>query len=160
MLKKFVQVMKTQYTDVKFCFDCDGDICKLPAHKGVLAATSPALNAMFNGALKEKGDVEIKDTLPAVFEDFLNFFYGKPMQLSMDNVAEVLKLADKYDVKDCLPIRVDFLKENLTLDDIVWGLHLALQFQLDDLKVFCMNKIQGNFEKVWSLFDIKDDGTV
>lgn len=161
MFEKFVEIMKTQYADVKFCFDCDGEVVKLPAHKCILAASSPVFNAMFNGDLKEKGDVEIKDASPAVFEEFLHFFYGKPMKLSMKNVAEMLKLVDKYDVGDCLPICIDFLKENLTVDDgIVWGLHLALRFRLEDLKVHCLNEIQENFEKVLNIFDVKRDGTV
>lgn len=161
MLEKSVEAMKTQYADVKFCFDCDGETFKLPAHKCVLAASSPVFNAMFNGDLKEKGDVEIKDASPAVFEEFLHLFYGKPMKLSMEDVAELLKLVDKYDCEDCLPICIDFLKENLTVDDgIVWGLHLALRFRLEELKVHCLNEIQENFEKVWNMFDVKDDGTV
>lgn len=160
MLEKFVEIMKTQYADVKFCFDCDGDVVKLPTHKGVLAASSPVFDAMFNGELKEKGDVEINDASPIVFEEFLHFFYGKTMKLSMENVTGLLTLADKYDVKDCHPICIDFLKENLSIDAIVWGLHLALRFQLEDLKEHCMNEIDKNFEKVWNMFDVKDDGTV
>lgn len=145
MLKKSIEILKTQYGDVRFCFDCDGDVVKLPAHKGVLSASSPVFNAMFNGDLKEKGDVDIEDASPVVFEKFLHFFYGKPMQLSMENVADVLKLADKYDVEDCLSICVDFLKENSTIDDAVWTLHLALQFQLKDFEMHCLDRIQRNF---------------
>lgn len=119
MHEKFIKDMKKQYADVKFRFNC-GD--ELSAHKSVLAASSPVFNRMFNGELKEKGDVDIKDASASGFKEFLNFFYGVPMQLTIENVAEVLKLADKYDVEDCFPICIDFLKRNLDTD-IVFGLY-------------------------------------
>lgn len=160
MLQKFIGLMRAKNADVQFIFDCDEKIIKLPAHKEVLSAWSPVFDAMFNGELKEKGNVEIVDATPGAFEEFLQFFYGNQMKLTMDNVADVLQLVDKYDVGDCFEICVDFLKQNLTTDYVLWGLNLALRFQLDDLQAHCTKKIQKNFKKVWDMFDIRTDGKV
>lgn len=96
-----------------------------------------------------------------VFEEFLQFFYGNQMKLTMDNVAEVLQLVDKYDVADCYEICVDFLKENLTTEHI---LHRVYIWHCDTnwmiYKHFVRKKIQKNFKKVWDMFDIRNDGKV
>lgn len=160
MLQRFIDLMRAKHADVHFIFDCEDATVKIPAHKEVLTASSGVFHAMFNGELKETGDVEIIDASPTAFEEFLQFFYGNRMKLSMENIAEVLALVDKYDVIDCYPICVDFLKENLTRKDILWGLHLALKFQLTDLKSHCTSIVQKNFKQVWDMFNIKSDGRV
>lgn len=152
--------MRAKTADVQFLFDCDETIVKLPAHKDVLAESSAVFNAMFRGELKENGDITIVDASPAAFEEFLQFFYGNQMNLTMDNIAEVLQLVDKYDVDDCFAICVDFLKNNLTTPNVLWGLNLALRFHLDDLQAHCTKKIQKNFKTVWDMFDIRNDGKV
>lgn len=56
--------MRSKNADVQFIFNFDEKTMKLPAHKDVLVASSPVFNAMFNGELKEKGNVEIVDATP------------------------------------------------------------------------------------------------
>lgn len=113
--------------DVCFIFDVENDVLRLPANKGILAATSPAFDAMFNGDLKEHGDVKIVDVSPAAFKEFLQLMHGKKARLTLNNIAEVLKLVDKYDAVNCLFTCINFSKKNLTIDNIVRGLHLAIK---------------------------------
>lgn len=49
-------------------------IVKIPAHKKVLAASSPVFDAMFNDLLKENGDVKIGDISANAFREFLQIF--------------------------------------------------------------------------------------
>lgn len=143
--------------DVHLIFDEKSDVVKVPAHKAVLAASSSVFDAMFNGELKEQGDVRIVDASPAAFKEFLQLFYGYRVKLKMDNIAEVLKMIDKYDVAKCFPICADFLKDHLTIDDILWGLNLAIMYRLDKLKVFCTIEIKKNFKKIWDSFEMRND---
>lgn len=148
----------TKSPDVHFIFEEGNDVLRIPTNKDVLAASSPVFNAMFNGDLTETGDVKMVNASSAAFKDLLQFFYSRQVQLTMDNIAEVLKLIDKYDVADAIPICVDFLKDNLTISDILWGLNLAVMFHLDELKAFCTGEIQRNSKVVWNMFEIRDDG--
>lgn len=141
-------------TDVKFIFKGDEDMVKIPANKAVLAASSPVFDAMFNGELQEKGDIEIVDASAEVFSDFLQLFYGHEVILSMDNIAEMLKLVDKYDVADGFPICVDFLKDHLKINDIVWGLYLAIKFRLDGLKNYCEHQILKNHQTIFDQINV------
>lgn len=74
----------------------------------------------------------------------------------MTNIAEVLKIVDKYDVADCLPVCSDFLKKNAKIRDLLWVLHLAIQYNLDDLKTFCDQKIRQNPKPVLDQINFVD----
>lgn len=119
---------------------------------------SPVFNAEFNGLLQEQGDVEIVGALPATFNTFLQFFYECKINLTMDSVENVMNLIDRYDVETAWPICVKYLMENLTVNDILWGLALAVKFRLDDLKAFCMTKIQSNCARVCNMIELDGNG--
>lgn len=131
---------------------------KIPANKQVLAALSPVFNAEFNGPLKEQGDIKMVGTTPSTFRTFLQFFYEHKIQLTMDSVEDVMQLIDRYDVTTAWPICVEYLKKKLTVDDILWGLSMATKYRLDELKAFCMNKIQSNCAKVVGMIEWKENG--
>lgn len=157
MYQKFMVVLMEKMPDVHFIFEEEDDVVKIPAHKAILSASSPVFDAMFNGELKEEGDVKIIDASSAAFKEFLQLFYGYQVKLTMDNIAEVLKLIDKYDVAAGFAVCVDFLKDHLVIDDILWGLHLAIKFKLGELKAFSTSKIERHSKEVWDLFEMDDD---
>lgn len=149
--EKCYKALVKQSLDVQFIFGNDNDTIKVPANKVVLAALSPVFNAMFNGELKENGNVKITDASPEAFQEFLQFFHDSQVKLTMENIAEVLILIGKYDVPDCFAVCSDFLKKNMKIDDIFWLLHLAVEFHLDDLKRFCGHMIQKNCRTVFDM---------
>lgn len=69
MFQKFMEIIMKKTPDVHFIFEEDNDTVKLPAHKDVLAASSKVFDAMFNGELKEEGDVNIVDASSAAFKE-------------------------------------------------------------------------------------------
>lgn len=76
---------------------------EIPAHKNVLAVSSPKFNAQFYGpGIKDEGKITIEDAEAAAFEEFLQFFYLDEPQLTLDNIAGVMKLADQSLCKDFL----------------------------------------------------------
>lgn len=142
----FQKMMKSKTPDVQFIFEGkdDNETVKISAHKDVLAAMSPVFDSMFNGELKEKGDVKIVDASAAAFEEFLQFFYEDQVKLTMEHIGDVLNLAHKYDVTDCFQMAIAFLKNHLNSENLIWGLHLAFKYESEDLKVFCKRKIGKN----------------
>lgn len=142
----FQKIVVSRTPDVHFIFNGNGDdkATKIAAHKDVLAAVSPVFDVMFNGELKEKGDVKIVDASAAAFKEFLQFFYNDQVKMSMENIEDLLNLAHKYDVTGCFQMGVAFLKENLATEKLFWGLQIAHKFDSDDLKAFCKTKIVNN----------------
>lgn len=142
--------------DVQFLFEKNGEIVTIPANKLLLTTSSPVFHAMFNGELKEKGEVKITDASPEAFREFLQFFHEFHVKLTMENIAEVLKLIDKYDVPDCLPVCSDFVKENTKVNDVLWTLHLAVELNLDDLEQFCREMIEQNAKTVFDMISFEN----
>ncbi|KAG4079512.1 hypothetical protein HA402_005209 [Bradysia odoriphaga] len=159
--EKCHDILVRTMVDVNFIFETEGDnVVKVSANKACLAASSPVFNVMFNGDLREEGDIKIVDVSAAAFKEFLQFFYERKVRLTLDNVSDVMKLIDKYDVAGGYPICIHFLKETLTIEDIAWGLHLAIRFRLDELKTFCIDKVQNHYKTLLDTIRFGDDGKV
>lgn len=127
--------------DVNFVFP---DECEtIVAHKCLLAIASPVFQTMFFGQLKEVGDIRIVDATPHAFREFLQFFYCDKIELTQENIQEVLTLADKYDVSGLMNmcgIYLEFLLNNQTVS---WVYELAIMFELTHLTVLCKERISS-----------------
>ncbi|XP_031630850.1 BTB/POZ domain-containing protein 1-like [Contarinia nasturtii] len=121
---------------------------KVPAHKIILAAASPVFDAEFFGSIKENGDVEIVDSSPEAFKEFLQCFYLGTVTFTMKNIPEIMNLANKYDVPDCMNACTKFVNDNLTSKDICWVYDLAILHEHQELKKFCDEFITTNADTV------------
>lgn len=129
--------------DVHFVFENAkiAEVKRIPAHKCLLAIASPVFHRMFFGELKEQADVRIVDVSTDGFSEFLQFFYMEEVSMTGDNFAEVITLADKYDVPGCMHMCEQFLEITLTLDSICWCYELATLFHLRHLIDMCEERI-------------------
>lgn len=118
-------------SDVRFLFRTKhGGTCQIPAHKTVLASRSSVFERMFWGNLKEGPIVNMPDVTPDAFSEFLQFFYLAELDLTIENIAEVLKLVDKYDVTECFPLCESFLGRTVTINVAYLYYELALSFNM------------------------------
>lgn len=135
--------LNADLADVNFLFEIDDGIHKVPANKALLAVLSPVFNAMFFGSHKEKADVKIVDATIETFKEFLQFFYLDKVALTMENIENIVRLADKYDILDCLHDCAASLINKLTLDNMCWGYQLAVMLGNEELQQFCEKVISG-----------------
>lgn len=126
---------------------------KVAAQKCVLASVCDAFFAMFYGPAKMEGDVEIVDVSPEAFKEFLQCFYLDHVRLTEENIADVMKLADKYGVTDCMDSCIIFLMDVMTPNDICWVYRLAIIYGLFDLQAFCEQRIALNAVQVFGSTD-------
>ena len=85
---KFVVQMSTDESDSKKV---------IPAHKFVLAISSPVFFAMFYGQMAEtKDSIELPDCEYESLLELFRFLYSDNVNLSGSNVMQVLYLANKY----------------------------------------------------------------
>ena len=102
----------------------------IPAHKYVLAISSPVFFAMFYGEIAEKtNSIKIPDSDKESFLQFLSFLYTDKCSLTMESVSVVFYLAKKYMVPALIAHCIDFLIKNLTAQNVFSILPLALQFE-------------------------------
>lgn len=141
--------LKSDYADVHFEIFNDGETEKVPAHKAILATASPVFRQMLFGPLKEEGDViKLPDTTVGAFKEFLQFFYLDKITLTMENIGEVARLSDFYDVSECFEKCVDFLEGQLTSENLAWAYQLAIMFDHQKLKQICEKKISLLIDEV------------
>ncbi|XP_055317746.1 BTB/POZ domain-containing protein 6-B-like [Sitodiplosis mosellana] len=130
--------LNAELCDVKFVLKDH----QIPAHKYILAVASPVFNAMFFGPIKEEQEkIEIVDATINGFKEFIQFFYLGEVTLTMEHIVEVARLADKYDMIDCMNMCAEFLESQLTETDMFWGYQLAITLGNEKLKQFCAKQI-------------------
>lgn len=139
--------------DVIFVFDSRKEIA---AHKLILAMKSPVFCQMFFGPLKETGDIKIVDTLPKAFTEFLQFFYLNKVKLTSDNIQEVMELADKYDVPQCMAACSKFLKNIAMPENMCLVYQMALLYSNTDLIEYCEEKIQIDPKSIFDTSSFKN----
>lgn len=134
--------LNEEFADVNFVFktEGEGDVVKVPANKAILGALSPVFRAMFFGELKEKGDVDIVDATADGFKEFLQFFHLDSVQLNIERIDEVVKLADKYDMVQYINSFINWFTKNLTPTNVCFAYQLAIATNNEDL----MNLCEGN----------------
>lgn len=86
----------------------------ISAHKFVLSISSPVFYAMFCGKLTEtKDSVELPDCEHESLLEFLRFIYSDEVNLSGNNVMQVMYLAKKYMVSSLADKCTQYLHDNL-----------------------------------------------
>ena len=126
-------------SDVSFVVrNASGEEESLAAHKFVLAVSSPVFYAMFYGELAEsKNKIDLPDCDSESFLEFLRFLYSDKVNLTGGSVMQVSYLAKKYIVPELETECTNFLKENLSPENVFDMLPLAKKFEEEELVVRC-----------------------
>ena len=152
-------------SDIKFAFprvNSEATISTIPAHKYVLAVSSPVFFTMFYGDLAESGDsVNITDCDPDVFLRFLRFIYCDEASFEdIDCAIKVWRLADMYDVPSLAKECVKYLDSNMEPLDAFDVLTYARQFNDEEMEKACWEVIDYNAEVIVadeSFLDVKEE---
>lgn len=102
---------------------CDVTLCvegkKFPAHKIVLAGSSPYLKAMFtNGMLETEQDVvEIRDIEAVTMQNLLDFMYTSTIEITVGNVQSILQGASLFGLQQLRVLSAQFLQLQLTANN-------------------------------------------
>ena len=139
-------------SDVKFVVpasEAESETRKtIPAHKLVLAISSPVFYAMFYGQLAEAKDfVELPDCEYDSLLEFFRYLYSDKANLTLSNVMRVLYLADKYMVPSLAEKCSEYLRENLSTANVFSILPHAKKFDDKDLEDRCWEVIEENTEE-------------
>ena len=118
---------------------------RIPAHKLVLAISSPVFEAMFYGQMAEKGEeVELPDTDSHSLLEFLRFVYCEEVNLTIGNVRGVLYVAKKYIVPTLADKCRSFLETKLDETNVLQILQEAKNLEESELEKRCWKLIDAN----------------
>ena len=122
----------------------------IPAHKYVLAISSPVFFAMFYGELAEKGgEIELPDCESESFLEFLRCLYYDDIGLTGNCVMGVFYLARKYMVPSLTERCSEYLRDNLSAENVFSVLPLAQKYEDEHLVTRC-----------WEIVDRKTEDAV
>ena len=144
-------------SDVKFVVrDSRGGSKTIPAHKFMLAISSPVFFAMFYGKAAEmKDSVEISDCEYESLLELFRFIYSDKANLNADNVMQLLYLSKKYMLPTLAEKCSAFLKENLNALNVFHILPDAQKYEEKDLTNNCWKLIETQTEEA-----VKSEGFV
>ena len=144
-------------SNVKFVVrDSRGGSKTIPAHKFMLAISSPVFFAMFYGKAAEmKDSVEISDCEYESLLELFRFIYSDKANLNADNVMQLLYLSKKYMLPTLAEKCSAFLKENLNALNVFHILPDAQKYEEKDLMNHCWKLIETQTEEA-----VKSEGFV
>ena len=144
-------------SDVKFVVrDSRGGSKTIPAHKFMLAISSPVFFAMFYGKAAEmKDSVEISDCEYESLLELFRFIYSDKANLNADNVMQLLYLSKKYMLPTLAEKCSAFLKKNLNALNVFHILPDAQKYEEKDLMNHCWKMIETQTEEA-----VKSEGFV
>ena len=144
-------------SDVKFVVcDSQGESKTIPAHKFVLAISSPVFFAMFFGKVTEvKDPVEICECEYESLLELFRFIYSDEAKLNADNVMQLLYLSKKYMLPTLAEKCSAFLKDNLNALNVFHILPDAQKYEEKDLVNHCWKLIETQTEEA-----VKSEGFV
>jgi len=129
---------------------------KIPAHKFVLAISSPVFYAMFYGELAEtKDSVEITDCEYESLLELFRFIYSDEANLNPNNVMQLLYLAKKYILPSLADKCSTFLQKNLDGTNVFHVLPQVQKYEEKDVLDHCWKVIENKTEEA-----VKTDGFV
>ena len=120
----------------------------IPAHKFVLAISSPVFYAMFYGEMAETAStIELPDCDYESLLELFRYLYSDEVNLTGSNVMQVLYLAKKYLVPSLAGKCTEYLREHLEASNAFSILPHAQKFEDKDLEKRCWNVIELHTEE-------------
>ena len=120
----------------------------IPAHKFVLAISSPVFYAMFYGEMAEtESTIELPDCDYESLMELFRYLYSDEVNLTGSNVMQVLYLAKKYLVPSLADKCTEYLREHLEASNAFSILPQAQKFEDKDLEKRCWNVIEWHTEE-------------
>ena len=110
----------------------DGE--EFPVHRDIMAASSEYFRAMILGNMQEShtGECTLKGVSKEDVKTIVDFVYTGVLDLTMDNVLDVLSLTNYFSISEAVKICCDFILSNITIDDCIDFLTITEKYYLPD----------------------------
>lgn len=128
--------------EVHFVFSSMGlaPSVRITANKNLLAEASPVFDELFKRSANE---IHINNASPTAFKELLQFIrYPRINTLTIENVEEVVRLADDYGLVKKFDSMLEFFQKNLSVPNVMIAYHMAIFLRKDRLENLCEKYIQ------------------
>lgn len=136
--EKLKYLLKTQ--DHADCTFICGDE-RIPAHKLILACSSPVFELMFFGQMAAS-EVELPDIDPEDFKKMLEYVYTDYVDIgTVQSAWSLIYISQKYFLNDLLEVCVEFVKINLTVSNLLISYEYGQLYNHQELVKLCWQDI-------------------
>ena len=126
---------------------------EFPAHKNVLAASSPYFQAMFTSSFKEKdmSRLEIHGISHEAFRIIVNFVYtGQEFEIKYDNVESLLEAASFLQLNHVKDLCLNHLKSMVNVENFLEIREYGFRYDFTEVLEASEKFINFNFYKIVS----------
>ena len=123
----------------------DGEV---KAHRSIMAARSPAFEAMLESEMKEKrsGRVKVNDFGINIVKAMVQFIYTAKIDEEIEDIVELMKIGDKYLIKSLVDDCGRKLAKAISKENVLDLGAVADSFSAEDLLKSCANFVLKNLE--------------
>ena len=123
---------------------------ELKAHRNVLSAASPFFFKLLQSDMKEnrEGIVRFEEISSAVMEEVLEFIYSGSVEVTQENVEDLIAAANYLLIPGLKTVSGRFLEEQMSESNCVSTFYFAEKYQCDELIVNTTKFIHANFASV------------
>ncbi|XP_017325775.1 kelch-like protein 41a [Ictalurus punctatus] len=123
----------------------------LPCHKLIMAACSPYFREIYfseDGTEKSSPDKEVvlQNVDPAIMDMIVNYLYSAEIDITDDNVQDVLAVANHLQIPSVFTVCVNYLQKNLSLGNCLAIFRLGLLMNCPRLAMAARDYILERFE--------------
>lgn len=133
--------------DVIFTFEDSNE--RIAAHRCILANASEVFHRLLYGPMATNEDIPLGETPTEAFKTVLQFCYLDEVTLKLENITDVMKLLDCYEMIDCLEFCGRFWANNWNIEDIRSAYDKAINLRMTEFQEFCERKISVHSDAVF-----------
>eukprot|EP01083_Nonionella_stella_P222184 793114_1 len=146
----------SKFCDARFLIHSEGDEfedVEIVGIRSVLAANSEVFEAMFYGSMMEsktKNVIDIIDCPAEAFQIMMQYMHGNVIKnLPIDNVIDVLCVADRYQVEYLSTHCTDFIRNHISETSVCSVLSKVFG-KFDKISNMCMDLLAKH---AWKIFE-------
>ncbi|KAJ5069494.1 pep-cterm sorting domain-containing protein [Anaeramoeba ignava] len=153
---------KENYSDFEIICKENQQEISFKCHKSILSTRNDFFRSLLHSQMKEfqENKLILKDVSKSTLKSILEYFYSGKIQLTLENVIEILLFSSRYLIDDLQKPCVDFVKRTCAIENVVEVLKIAELVELSELTDFCYKFIFENFAhfiKTDFFLDLEED---
>ena len=135
-------------TDAKYCdFRISADGSTFPIHTSIVGPQSEYFDAVFFSAMKEQYQhkATVEGVAKTIIADILDFLYSGTIEITSNNVYEMMEAADYLNISAVKTFCTEFLTEEVKIENCLTLKRFTKSYDLNDLSEKVDNFIEKHF---------------